>query len=299
MKINPNSFRVPEGRPFNLQMWPTRIDPVYESKKDYKEKLEEHVEELSELQPKLYAESQHALLLIFQGMDTSGKDSAISHLTTGVNPMGFQVFSFKAPSSEELKHDFLWRTTVRLPERGRIGLFNRSYYEEVVVVRVHPAYLAGQNLPPRLLDKKSIWKQRYQSINEFESHLARSGTRVVKFYLHLSKAEQGRRLLERIEEKEKNWKFNPADLDERKLWPKYLQAYQESIAATSTKQAPWYVLPADDQRTARLLVVRIVLDELKKLNPKFPQPSREAKKAFDASRKLLRAELGDQPAAED
>jgi PPK2 family polyphosphate:nucleotide phosphotransferase len=298
MKINAAAFRVPEGKPFNLQMMPTRIDAVYESKKDYKEKLEKDVEELSSLQPKLYAEGKHALLLIFQGMDTAGKDGAISHVLTGVNPMGFQVASFKQPSAEELRHDFLWRTTVRLPERGRIGIFNRSYYEEVLVVKVHPEFLGGQNLPKGLVGK-SIWKQRYRSINEFESHLARSGTRVVKFYLHLSKEEQGRRLLARIEDKDKNWKFNPGDVDERQLWPKYMQAYQDCIAATSTKNAPWYVVPADDKKAARLIVSHIVLAELSKLNPKYPQASREVKKAFGESRKALRAELGNQPASED
>lgn len=296
MKINPSTFRVPEGRPFNLQMWPTRIDPVYDTKKDYKDKLKDDVEEIGRLQPMLFASNQYALLLIFQGMDTSGKDGAVSHVLTGVNPLGFQVYNFKQPSAEELDHDFLWRTTVRLPERGRIGVFNRSYYEEVLVVKVHPEFLKGQNLPQGVLDKKNLWKQRYQSINDFESHMVRNGTRVVKFYLHLSKDEQGRRLLDRIEDKEKNWKFNPGDMEERKLWPKYMQAYQECLAATSTKQAPWYVVPADDKKNARLIVSKIVVSELKKLKLQYPQVSSETKKAFVASRKMLEAELGDRRA---
>ena len=271
MKINPADFRVKEGDEFGLSALPTMIDPFYKSNKDYRKHLELDVEELSDMQRKLYADNHWALLLIFQGMDTSGKDGAISHVLSGINPMGFQVFSFRQPSAEELDHDFLWRTTIRLPERGRIGVFNRSYYEEVLVVRVHPEFLTGQNLPKPYFDKKQIWQQRYKSIVEHEAHLVRSGTRVLKFFLNISKQEQARRLIGRIEDKSKNWKFNAGDLVERKLWGQYMRAYEECIAKTSTRLAPWYVVPADDKENARLIVAKIVKEELKDMNLKYPK----------------------------
>lgn len=294
MKINPNEFRLSEGKPVNLKSRPTRIADFYDSKKEYKDQLEDSVQQIGELQELLFASSRHSLLLIFQGMDTAGKDGAIGHVLTGVNPLGFQVYSFKQPSAEELKHDFLWRTTVRLPERGRIGVFNRSYYEEVLVVKVHPEFLQGQNLPQGFLDKKNIWSQRYRSINEFEQHMWQNGTRVVKFYLHLSKEEQAKRLMARIDDPQKKWKFNPGDIEERKLWPKYIQAYEACLTATSTKQAPWYVVPADDKKNARLIIASIVENELKGLKLKWPQASRAARKELGAIKSLLKSEIGEE-----
>src|SRR5271165_2196007 len=218
MKIDSKDFRVGSGEKVTLSEWPTTIKPICKSKKQYRKLLEEHVEALSSLQQIHYASNRYALLLIFQGMDSAGKDGAIRHVMSGVNPQGCEVFSFKQPSAEELEHDFLWRTTCRLPERGRIGIFNRSYYEEVLVVRVHPEILRAQGLPDELLDEKTIWKARYRSIVDLEDHLHRNGTRIVKVFLHLSPEEQRRRFLERIDDAEKNWKFSAADIHERKYW---------------------------------------------------------------------------------
>jgi len=230
MNIEPEKFRVQPGATVQLSKWQTRIKPCYESKEHYKQILGQHVQELSALQNLLYASNSFSVLLIFQAMDAAGKDGAIKHVMSGINPQGCQVFSFKHPSAEELEHDFLWRTTQRLPERGRIGIFNRSYYEEVLIVRVHPEILRAQGLPERLLDEKKIWKERFRSIVDIEKHLHRNGTRIIKFYLHLSQEEQRKRFLERIDTPEKNWKFSQSDLAERALWKQYTKAYESCLS---------------------------------------------------------------------
>ena len=265
MKINSKHFRVREGDDVNLKKWPTTVDPLYESKEQYQQLLKEHVAQLSSQQQLLYASNRHAILLIFQAMDAAGKDGAIKHVMSGVNPQGCQVFSFKHPSPAELQHDFLWRTTRDLPERGRIGIFNRSYYEEVLIVRVHPEILRSEGLPDGPPGDKAVWRDRYRSITNLERHLHENGTRIVKFYLHLSKEEQRKRFLARIDKPEKNWKFSVADIEERKFWKDYMNAYEECLSATSTSDCPWYVVPADDKENARLIVSQIVLDTLEGL----------------------------------
>jgi PPK2 family polyphosphate:nucleotide phosphotransferase len=287
MKIYANEFRVPAREKVNLKKWPTLIKPVYKSKKQYNELLHAQVEELSTLQRLLYASNRYAVLLIFQAMDAAGKDGAIRHVMSGVNPQGCQVFSFKHPSATELDHDFLWRTTRSLPERGRIGIFNRSYYEEVLIVRVHPEILRIERLPDALLDEKTIWKERYRSIVDLEEHLHRNGTRVIKFFLHLSKNEQRKRFLERIDEPEKNWKFSLADIEERKFWKQYMKAYEQCLSATSTRRAPWYVVPADDKENARVIVSQIILDTLKGLKLTYPKTTTRRRKELLAIRKQL------------
>jgi PPK2 family polyphosphate:nucleotide phosphotransferase len=287
MKIRSQDYRVNEGSKVSLKKWPTQVEPCYDSKKQYKTMLGERTAELSSLQSLLYASNRYALLLIFQAMDAAGKDSAIKHVMYGVNPQGCQVFSFKHPSAEELDHDFLWRATRSLPERGRIGIFNRSYYEEVLIVRVHPEILRRQNLPDALLDEKAIWQQRYRSIVDLESHLHRNGTQLIKFFLPLSKGEQRKRFLARIDEPDKNWKFSLADLEERKFWKDYIKAYEACLSATSTRHAPWYVVPADDKGNARLIISEIILDTLKGLKMEYPQPSAEHLKELKKARKLL------------
>ena len=271
MKIKSKDYQVQEGDKVNLRKWPTLVEPAYKSKKKYHKKLKEQVEELSELQRLHYASNRYSLLLIFQAMDAAGKDGAIRHVMSGVNPQGCQVFSFQHPSATELDHDFLWRTTQSLPERGRIGIFNRSYYEEVLIVRVHPEILRSQGLPDGLLDEKTIWQERYRSIVDLENHLHRNGTRIIKFFLHLSEEEQRKRFLDRIDESDKNWKFSLADIKERKFWKQYMQAYEACLSATSTKNAPWYVVPADNKKNARLIVSRIILDTFNALNMHYPE----------------------------
>jgi PPK2 family polyphosphate:nucleotide phosphotransferase len=287
MKIHPDSFKAPPGKKVRLSRWATGIRPLYKSEKQYKERLVQDASELNVLQQRLYASGTYAVLLIFQAMDAAGKDGAISHVMRGVNPEGCDVHSFKAPSAEEAAHDFLWRTTCRLPGRGKIGIFNRSYYEEVLIVRVHPEILKTQGLPKALVRDKEIWEGRYRSIAEFEKHLHRNGTRVVKFYLHLSKAEQRRRFLERIDEPDKNWKFSLADVKERGFWSRYMKAYEDCIEATSTRASPWHIVPADDKLNARLIVARIVIDELKGLDTAFPVVSKERKRELAVIRKKL------------
>ena len=273
MKIDSQDFRVREGDDVDLRKWPTTVKPVYKSKKHYKKLLEEHVAQLSALQQLHYASNRYAVLLIFQGLDAAGKDGAIRHVMSGVNPQGCQVFSFKHPSPTELQHDFLWRTTRDLPERGRIGIFNRSYYEEVLIVRVHPEILRSEGLSDARLSEKAVWRDRYRSIVDLERHLHANGTRIVKFYLHLSKEEQRKRFLARIDEPEKNWKFSLADIEERKFWKKYMTAFEECLGATSTNDVPWYVVPADDKENARLIVSQIVVDTLEGLNMTYPKTS--------------------------
>jgi PPK2 family polyphosphate:nucleotide phosphotransferase len=287
MRINSKDFRVRLGEKVNLREWPTRVKPFCKSKKRYQKLLGEHVEELSSLQNLHYASNRYALLLIFQGMDGAGKDGAIRHVMSGVNPQGCEVFSFKQPSAEELEHDFLWRTTRRLPERGRIGIFNRSYYEEVLVVRVHPEILLAQGLSKELRDEKTIWKERYRSIVDLEEHLHRNGTRIIKFFLHLSKEEQQKRFLERIDEPDKNWKFSLADIHERKYWKRYMKAYGACLTATSTHHAPWHVVPADNKENARLIVSRIVLDALDELKMAYPKTTAKRRQELKSIRQQL------------
>jgi PPK2 family polyphosphate:nucleotide phosphotransferase len=252
------------------------------------------VNELSELQRLHYASNRHAVLLIFQAMDAAGKDGAIRHVMSGVNPQGCQVFSFKHPSATELEHDFLWRTTRSLPERGRIGIFNRSYYEEVLIVRVHPEILRSQGLPDKLLDEETIWQQRYRSIVDLEDHLYRNGTRIIKFFLHLSEEEQRKRFLDRIDEPEKNWKFSVADIEERKFWKQYMQAYEACLSATSTKIAPWYVVPADNKKNARLIISRIILETFKTLKMHYPKTDETRRQELLSIREQLTNEAADE-----
>jgi PPK2 family polyphosphate:nucleotide phosphotransferase len=287
MKINTREYRVPEGKKVNLDHWPTHREDVYKSRKKYHERLDEQVKELTELQRVLYASGRYALLLIFQGMDAAGKDGAIRHVMSGVNPQGCEVFGFKEPSAEELKHDFLWRTTRHLPERGRIGIFNRSYYEEVLITRVHPEILRGEELPEDVLDAKHFWKGRYRSIVDLEEHLYRNGTRIIKFFLHESKGVQRKRFLERIDESDKNWKFSLSDVRERKYWTKYMKAFETCLAETSTEHAPWYVVPADDKKNARLIMSEIIVDRMKQLHMNYPKVSNARRKELKAIRKRL------------
>lgn len=270
MTIDTRDFQVPEGHKVHLDTWPTRVAPVYQSKDDYKELLKRSVAELSRQQRMLYAGDQHAVLLIFQAMDAAGKDGAIRHVMSGINPQGCQVFSFKHPSAEELDHDFLWRTTRNLPERGRIGIFNRSYYEEVLIVRVHPEILISERLPDASKTEHQLWRDRYRSITDLERHLDENGTRIVKFFLHLSKDEQRKRFLARIDDPEKNWKFSVGDIKERQYWDAYMQAYEDCLSATSTEHSPWYVVPADDKKNARLIVSQIILDTFADLKMSYP-----------------------------
>lgn len=286
-KIKTTDFQVLPGDEFTLSDRPTKVEPLFKSKKQYRKLLKEHVDELSETQRMHYASDRHAVLIIFQAMDAAGKDGAIRHVMSGVNPQGCQVFSFKQPSAEELDHDFLWRTTRRLPERGRIGIFNRSYYEDVLVVRVHPELLRNQKLPAGLIARQAIWEERYRSIVDLEAHLHRNGTRVIKFFLHLSKDEQRKRFIARIDEPDKNWKFSPADVRERKHWTDYMEAYEACLAATSTVHAPWYVVPADDKKNARLIVSHIILETMKGLGISYPKVSQARRKELQAIRKQL------------
>jgi PPK2 family polyphosphate:nucleotide phosphotransferase len=289
MKIVTKDYRVKPSSKVRLKKWPTRTKAVYESKTHYQTLLHKHQTELSELQSLLYATDRHALLLIFQAMDAAGKDGAINHVMSGVNPQGTQVFSFKHPSAEELDHDFLWRTSRCLPERGRIGIFNRSYYEEVLIVRVHPEILEGERLPDETLSHEHIWEQRYRSINNLEQHLHRNGTRVVKIFLHVSQEEQRKRFLERIDAPNKNWKFSSADVKERQYWPEYMEAYEACLSATSTTNAPWYVVPADDKENARLIVSKIVVETLSDLKMKYPVADATRLKELQGIRSLLEA----------
>ena len=287
MKIHAKDFRVPPRKKVDLAQWPTRAERFFKSKEQYQELLEKHVEGLSSRQQLHYASGRYAVLLIFQGMDSAGKDGAIRHVMSGVNPEGCEVYSFKQPSAEELKHDFLWRTTCRLPERGRIGIFNRSYYEEVLITGVHPEILNTQNLPKHSRDDKHFWRDRYRSIVELEAHLHRNGTQVIKFFLHLSKKEQEKRFLERIDVPDKNWKFSSSDIHERKYWPHYMQAYAHCLAETSTRHAPWYAIPADDKENARLIVSQILMDAFDDLKMAYPKSNPKRHRQLQAIGKML------------
>ena len=291
MACNVDDFRVRDGEQVTLKKCPTEIKPIYRSKEQYQTLLDEHVDKMSKLQSLLYADNHYALLLIFQAMDAAGKDGAIKHVMSGINPQGCEVFSFKHPSAEELDHDFLWRTTCHLPERGRIGIFNRSYYEEVLIVRVHPEILRGEGLPEDIADDKDLWRDRYRSIVELENHLHRNGTRVIKFFLHISKEEQRKRFLDRIDNPEKNWKFSQDDLKERSLWKHYMDAYEKCLSATSSKQAPWYVVPADDKKNARLIISQIIMETLQELKMKYPETSEARHQELLEIRKQLEMDV--------
>jgi PPK2 family polyphosphate:nucleotide phosphotransferase len=286
--IDAARFRVRPGSTVRLARWATEVDPVYDSKDDYEILLGRQVDRLSALQDRLYAADSYALLVIFQAMDAAGKDGVIKHVMSGVNPQGCQVFSFKHPSATELDHDFLWRTTICLPERGRIGIFNRSYYEEVLVVRVHPELIRAQRIPGITRVNGGFWKDRYRSIVDFERHLGRNGTRIVKFYLHLSKDEQRKRFLARVEDDEKNWKFSAGDLEERRLWSKYMSAYEACLGATSTADAPWYVVPADDKKNARLIVAQAIVDAMTSLELEYPEIGPQKKRELRTLARTLR-----------
>src|SRR5271169_4922818 len=287
MNIETRDFRVGEGDKVDLDKWPTKVDSVYKSKDQYKKLLKDHVAQLSAQQRLHYASNRHAILLIFQAMDAGGKDGAIRHVMSGVNPQGCQVFSFKHPSGIELEHDFLWRTTRDLPERGRIGIFNRSYYEEVLILRVHPEILRSEGIADAPRGDSAICRDRYRSITGLERHLHSNGTRIVKFYLHLSKEEQRKRFLQRIDEPEKNWKFSLADVEERKFWKRYMSAFEECLTATSTREAPWYVVPADEKENARLIVSQIVLDTLEEFKMTYPKTSAKRRRELLSIRKQL------------
>ena len=286
-KIKPSEFRVRPAQKVDLKQWPTHVKPAYHSKKAYRKHLGQQVGELSKLQRLHYASNRFAVLLIFQAMDAAGKDGAIRHVMSGVNPQGCQVFSFKHPTATELDHDFLWRTTRSLPERGRIGIFNRSYYEEVLITRVHPEILRTERLPDATLEAKSIWLERYRSITDLEAHLFRNGTRIIKFFLHLSKNEQRKRFLARIDDPDKNWKFSMADIAERKFWPEYMRAYGECLGATTTPEAPWHVVPADDKKNARLIISEIILDVFRSLKMSYPKTTAARRKELKAVRAKL------------
>ena len=279
-----NSCLVPFDGSFRLSEAKTLVETV-ESKK-YKKRLAKLVEQIDELQRRLYAADKHSVLLVFQAMDAAGKDSTIRAVMSGVDPAGCQVFSFKQPNSEELDHDFLWRTAKSLPQRGRIGIFNRSYYEEVLVVRVHPEYLANQKLPYRVaLDE--LWQQRYESIRDHEKHLARNGTVVLKFWLNVSRDEQRKRFLSRLEEPEKNWKFSTGDVEESQRWNDYMNAYERALNATSRPWAPWFAIPADDKPFARLQVARIIVESLQSLDLQYPEVSVKHLEEIEEMRKVL------------
>jgi PPK2 family polyphosphate:nucleotide phosphotransferase len=286
-----SAFRVAEGRRFRLK----HVDPGdaagLKSKEAASALLEKGIAQLAGLQEKLFADDRWSVLVVLQAMDAAGKDGTIKHVMSGVNPQGVQVVSFKAPSAEELDHDFLWRSLKALPERGRIGIFNRSYYEEVLVVRVHGELLAAQKLPAPLATRR-LWQERFESINDVERHLARNGTIVLKFFLHVSKAEQRRRLLSRLEDREKHWKFSPTDLAERERWHEYMAAYEEMIRATATPQAPWHVIPADNKWFARLAVAATIVDALQGLDLAYPTPDPEMRKRIATARAALTAGTG-------
>jgi PPK2 family polyphosphate:nucleotide phosphotransferase len=283
------AFRVKDGSRFRLK----EVDPAattgFKSKEHAAQALQRGVERLAALQERLYADDRWSLLVIFQAMDAAGKDSTIKHVMSGVNPQGCQVFAFKAPSAEELDHDFLWRTTKCLPERGRIGIFNRSYYEETLVVRVHPELLAKQRLPDGLVTRR-VWEERFEEINAYERHLSRNGTRILKFFLHVSREEQRQRFLARLKDPAKNWKFSAGDLGERDRWDDYMAAYEDMVRSTATDHTPWYVVPADHKWFTRLVVVEAIVAALERLDPSFPKLAPEERRALETARATLERE---------
>jgi PPK2 family polyphosphate:nucleotide phosphotransferase len=281
-----NPFRVSDGKQFRLKDFEPAETLGVKSKEQAKETLERGIARLADLQEKLYAQDRWAILVVLQAMDAAGKDSTIKHVMSGLNPQGCQVTSFKAPSSEELQHDFLWRTSRSLPERGKIGIHNRSYYEEVLVVRVHPEFLDRQRIPAQLKSDR-IWQERFEEINAFEQYLVRNGIVLVKFFLHLSKKEQRKRFLERLDDREKEWKFSASDAKERQYWDRYMQAYEDMIQNTSSKHAPWHVVPADHKWFTRLVVAEVIIDVLEGLHLAFPELDADAKKELKKARKAL------------
>jgi len=270
MTIKIRDFKAPQDTALDFSAWPTKIDPYYSSEDHYAQLLAQHAAELDARQELFYISQRSALLIIFQGMDAAGKDSIIKHVMSGVNPQGCNVTSFKTPTATELHHDFLWRAAVALPQRGEIGIFNRSYYEDVLITRVHPDLLKDEGVTAD--DRKKVWAQRYESIVNFERHLAKNDTCILKFFLHLSKEEQRKRFLKRLDEPDKTWKIHMADVEERGFWKDYMKAYEEAISATSTKDAPWYLVPADDKKNARLIVAQVLVDTLNTMDMK-PQPT--------------------------
>lgn len=287
MKINTKSFAAARGKKLTLSKWPTAIKPLYKSKTDYQEQLSKNVKELARLQNLLYADNRYSVLLIFQAMDAAGKDSTIRRVLSGINPQGCQVYSFKQPSAEELEHDFLWRTNRCLPEKGNIGVFNRSYYEEVLIVRVHPEILLNQHLPLETTGDKKFWDRRFESIQDLEKHLHRNGTKIIKFFLHVSREEQESRFLSRTENPEKNWKFNSGDFSEGKRWKDYMKAYEICISASSTKDSPWYVVPADDKKNIHLIVSQIILESLKSLKMEYPTLTKKQALELEVAKNAL------------
>lgn len=285
-----DKFRVAEGSKVNLKDHPTDFTDGFNDKKEAVKDLEKNIQRLTELQATLYAENNHALLLIFQAMDAAGKDGTIKHVMSGINPQGCQVTSFKGPSAEEMEHDYLWRCQEALPERGRIGIFNRSHYEEVLVVRVHPAILQGQQLPGKVKNDKNIWKKRFKHIRDWEDHLVENGTEILKFFLNVSRDEQKRRFLERIDMPDKNWKFSASDAKERGFWDEYMNAYKELMEATSTDNAPWYIIPADKKWFSRLAVSEIIVRKLESLKLKYPVVTEAHKADLLEAKKLLESE---------
>ena len=288
--MNIENFRVPEGKKLNLKNHPTDYTGDYTDKREAVEDLEKNVERLTELQDVLYAQNHHALLIIFQAMDAAGKDGAIKHVMSGLNPQGCEVTSFKQPSSEELDHDYLWRAMKRLPERGRIGIFNRSYYEEVLIVRVHPEILQFQQMPDKLENDKNIWKKRFEQIRNFEKYLTENGVHVLKFFLNVSREEQKKRFLARIETPEKNWKFSATDAKERAFWDDYMRAYTDALANTSTKDAPWYVVPADKKWFTRTAVSEIIIKKMEALDLQYPKISEAQRESLLEAKKILESE---------
>jgi PPK2 family polyphosphate:nucleotide phosphotransferase len=294
MDFDISTVRITQGEKLDLNERPTKLDRLYLDDFAYKAQLKANVRRLSDVQERFYADSRHALLIIFQAMDTAGKDGCIEHVLSGVNPQGCEVHSFRHPSANELEHDFLWRTTQALPSKGMIGVFNRSYYEEVLVVRVHPEILAAQQVEGSG-ERASFWRHRFESINEHEQHLHRNGTRIIKFFLHLSKKEQKKRLLSRLDDPNKRWKFSPNDLVERGLWDSYMHAYAEALKATSTADSPWYCIPADDKKNARLMVSEVILKTLEGLKPEFPEVSPEREQEFAEARAQLTKASSERP----
>jgi len=288
--MNTNKFLVAEASKVDLKDHPTDYTGDYKDKDQAKDALAKNIERLAKLQDVLYAQNIHALLIIFQAMDAAGKDSAIKHVMSGINPQGCQVTAFKAPSSEELDHDFLWRCQVALPERGRIGIFNRSHYEEVLVVRVHPGILQGQQLPDEIKNDKDIWKKRYKQIRNWEDTLTANGTHVLKFFLNVSKEMQKKRFLDRIDQPEKNWKFSAADAKERALWDDYMKAYTDAMSATSTKHSPWYIIPADKKWFTQLAISEVIFKKLESLDLKYPTVTEEHKADLVEAKMMLESE---------
>jgi len=287
LKLRLKDYCVTSPKKLKLKKWPTQIKPLYDSTEHYRKLLAEYRLEIIHFQNLLYAHSRYSLLLIFQGMDAAGKDGVIKHVMSGVNPQGCQVFSFKQPSEEELNHDFLWRTHKCLPERGRIGIFNRSYYEEVLIARVDSEVLKNQKIPAEMIRPKKIWNERFKDIINTEDYLRRNGTHVIKFFLHLSKEEQRKRFLERIDDAEKNWKLTRADIDVRRQWKAFQAAYEDCLGSTSRPGAPWYVIPADDKKNARLLVSQIIVETMKALKMHYPQATQKHRQELIRIRHLL------------